>query len=193
MSYLRSPGLWLFVGGLETLFLVHLSEFLYSGYSVSNNFISDLGVGTTPSKVIFTVAVILFGLLAIVTAFLMRARDKSAWIWRFILLSGVGAIGVGVFNEDFIPLVHGVSAFLAFFFGNLAAIFSTRMVRPPVSWVFALLGSIGLAALVLFGTRTDLGLGVGGMERMVFYPAMFWAIGLGAYLMAEENRPAQDH
>jgi hypothetical protein len=25
------------------------------------------------------------------------------------------------------------------------------------------------------------------MERMIFYPAMFWAIGFGAYLLTEEN------
>jgi hypothetical protein len=26
------------------------------------------------------------------------------------------------------------------------------------------------------------------MERMILYPAMFWAVGFGAYLSAEENR-----
>jgi hypothetical protein len=29
------------------------------------------------------------------------------------------------------------------------------------------------------------------MERMILLPAMFWAIGFGAYLLAEENRIGQ--
>jgi hypothetical protein len=45
--------------------------------------------------------------------------------------------------------------------------------------------------LALFAGNTFLGLGAGGMERMIFYPAMFWAIGFGAYLLAEENRIGQ--
>ena len=188
MAILRSPGLWLLVGGLEILFLVHLSELLYPGYSISANYISDLGVGPMPSSAIFTVAVILFGLMALVAAALLRLKNKKSLICLLLALSGIGAIGVGVFNEDYIPLVHRASALMAFLFGNLAALYSYRMVRPPLACVFALLGLIGLSALALYGGRTYLGLGVGGMERMILYPAMFWAIGFGAYLSAEENR-----
>jgi len=54
---LTNPGLWLFLAGLEILFLVHIAEFLYPGYSVSKNYISDLGVGPQPSRAIFTVAI----------------------------------------------------------------------------------------------------------------------------------------
>ena len=75
----------------------------------------------------------------------------------------------------------------AFLFGNLAAVFSYKLVRPPMSSLCVLLGLIGLSALVLTGTGIDLGLGVGGMERMVFYPAMLWALGFGAWLMALES------
>jgi len=187
MAILRSPGLWLLVGGLEMLFLVHLSESLYPGYSITANYISDLGVGPMLSSAIFTVAVILFGLMALLAAALLRQRDRRSFIWLLLALSGIGAIGVGVFNEDY-PLVHRPSALLAFLFGNLAALYSYRMVRPPLACVFALLGLIGLSALALYGGGIYIGLGVGGMERMILYPAMFWAIGFGAYLSAEEDR-----
>lgn len=186
-AVLRSPGLWLIVGALEILFLIHLSEFLYPGYSVSENYISDLGVGPMPSSALFAVAVILFGLSALVAAALFRQRNKKSMIWLFLTLSGVGAIGVGVFNVDSISIVHRGSALLAFLFGNLAALYSYKMVRPPSSYIFAMLGLIGLLALALFGAEIYLGLGVGGMERMILYPAMFWAIGFGAYLLAEER------
>jgi hypothetical membrane protein len=186
-AVLRSPGLWLLVGGLEILFLVHLSESLYPGYSISANYISDLGMGPMLSSAVFTVAVILFGLMALLAAALLRQRDRKSLIWLLLALSGIGAIGVGVFNEDY-SLVHRSSALLAFLFGNLAALYSHKMSRPPLACVFGLLGLIGLSALALYGGGIYIGLGVGGMERMILYPAMFWAIGFGAYLSAEEVR-----
>jgi hypothetical membrane protein len=193
MFNLRSPGSWLLVGGLEMLFMVHLAEFLYPGYSTSQNYISDLGVGPASSRWIFTGAIILFGLMALETAVLLRLRPGKSFVWLFLALSGIGAIGVGVFNENFIPEVHAMFALMAFLFGNLAVIYSRKMVRPPMSYLFVLLGLIGLSALALFAGNTFVGLGAGGMERMIFYPAMFWAIGFGAYLLAEENKLSRVH
>jgi hypothetical membrane protein len=187
----RSPGLWLLVGGLEMLFLVHAAEFLYPGYSTSENYISDLGVGPTPSRWIFTAAIVIFGLMALVTAALLRKESPKPLIWLLLALSGIGAIGVGLFNENFEPSVHGPFALVAFLFGNLAVLYSSKMVRPPLSHLFVLLGLIGLLALILFGSDTYLGLGAGGMERMIFYPAMFWALGFGAYMLAEENEASR--
>ncbi len=185
MTWFRSPGLWLLLAGLETMFLVHLAELMYPGYSVSENFISDLGVGPAAPATVFTIALILFGVLALVAAYLLRDSYKRSWLWLLVALSGIGAIGVAIFNENAAPRAHSVSAFLAFFFGNLAVILSSRLVRAPLSIVLILLGLIGLAALALFGSKTYLGLGPGGMERMIFYPAMFWALCFGGYLMAK--------
>ena len=188
MVNLRSPGLWLLIGGLEMLFLVHLAEFLYPGYSVSQNYISDLGVGPTSARWVFTGAIILFGFMALAAAVFLRQRSKKSLLWPSLALSGIGAIGVGVFNEDYIPAAHALFALMAFLFGNLAVIISYKVVCPPLSWLFVLLGLIGLSALVLLGTSTYLGLGAGGMERIIFYPAMFWALSFGASMTAEENR-----
>lgn len=173
------------------LFMVHLAEFLYPGYSTSQNYISDLGVGPTLSRWIFTGAIILFGLIALVTAALLRLRPGKSHVWSLLALSGIGAIGVGVFNENYIPTVHAFFALLAFLFGNVAVIYSSKMVHPPLSYSFILLGLIGLSALALLAGTTYLGLGAGGMERMIFYPAMFWAISFGTYLMAEENKASR--
>ncbi len=191
MATPRTAGILLFMGGLEMLFLVHLAEFLYPGYSVSQNYISDLGVGPSLSRWIFTAGIIVFGAIALEAALLFRQRLRRSLLWPFLGLTGVGAIGVGVFNED-ITLLHSAFAFVAFLFGNLTVIVSSRMVRRPLSWLFLGLGLLGLSALALFGADAYLGLGAGGMERMIFYPAMFWALGFGAYVMAWEtpSRPA---
>jgi len=179
---LRSPGTWIMAGGIEALTLIHLAEFLYPGYSVSEDYISDLGVGPMPSSAIFALSVILFGIAALIAAALFRMENRKSLLWVFLALSGIGAIGVGVFDIDH-PLVHRPAALLAFLFGNLAAVYSYKMVRPPLSQLFIVLGMMGLSALALFGAEIYLGLGVGGMERMILYPTMLWAVGFGAYLL----------
>jgi hypothetical protein len=41
-----------------------------------------------------------------------------------------------------------------------------------------------LATLGLFESGQYLGLGAGGMERMIAYPALMWGAGFGGYLIA---------
>jgi hypothetical protein len=52
-----------------------------------------------------------------------------------------------------------------------------------------LLGLATLVAMVLFASNTYLGLGAGGMERMIVYPVLLWSIGLGGHMMAIEEKP----
>lgn len=188
MTRIRSPGLWLLSGALLMLVSVHLAEFLYPEYSVSQNYISDLGVGPMPSRGIFTAGIIVFGLVVLISAAMMRQTFPRSSMWFLLAASGVGAIGVGIINEDSFLRVHALFAAMAFLFGNLAAVYSYRMVRPPLSWVFVLLGLIGLSALALTGGEIFLGIGAGGMERMIFYPAMFWILAFGAYLLGLEDK-----
>lgn len=180
----KSPGLMLLLGALELLFFEKLAEILYPGYSVSENVISDLGVGPEPSRSIFTISLIVFGIFVLISAYL-RGSPRSLITILFIL-SGIGAIGVALFNEN-LRGVHLVFAGLAFGMGCLTAIVSSRSIRSPLSLVFATLGVIGLVALVLQGTKTFLGLGVGGMERMIFLPSILWVLAYGVYLVAEEQ------
>lgn len=186
MKFLESPGLWLSAGALEVLFLIHVAEFLYPDYSVSQDYISELGVGPATPRAIFIIALVAFGLLILMAAWLLRERDGDSKLWLLLALSAVGAMGVGVFDMDNFRELHGLSALLAFLFGNVAAIYSGRRANSPVSYLFVLLGFIGLSALVLLIGEIDLGLGLGGIERMVFYPAMFWLLVFGAYTLAED-------
>jgi hypothetical membrane protein len=180
----RSPGLLLVLGSFELLFLELIAEVLYPGYSVSLNYISDLGVGPEPSRTIFTVGIIVFGVFVTTSVYL---RGGPAWeVPILVALSGAGTIGVGVFNENW-GTIHLVFAGLAFGMGSLAALVSSRTVRRPLSVLFASLGVIGLVALGLQASGTFLGLGVGGMERMIYYPAVLWVLIYGVYLMSIEK------
>jgi len=184
---LRSPGIWLFTGSLLMLLMVNLAEFLYPDYSVSKNYISDLGVGPMPSRGIFIAALIIFGLMAIMSSVFMRRSHPDSSIWLLLATSGIGAIGVGLFDENSARGVHGAFAAMAFLSGNFAALWSAKLVHSALKYIFVPLGLLGIAALVLFGLKADLGLGLGGMERMVFYPAMIWSLAYGAYLSGVEG------
>ena len=170
-------------GALQFAFLMLIAEFLYPGYSVSKNYISDLGVGPEPSRAIFTISIIIFGASLLIATYLLWKGGSDKVFPVLLALAGIGSIGVGLFNEiDHTPL-HIVSALLAFGFGGLAAISSSRLSKSPITYVSIFLGLMSLTALILLETHNHLGLGVGGMERMVAYPIIFWAIGFGGYLM----------
>ncbi len=62
-------GLLLFIGVAEFLLLMLIAEAIYPGYSVSRNYISDLGVG--PTAVLFNSSIIIMGLLLVIAAILV--------------------------------------------------------------------------------------------------------------------------
>jgi len=47
---------------------------------------------------------------------------------------------------------------------------------PPFDYVALVLGTVSLVALVLLAIKIYLGLGDGGMERMIAYPIILWIV-----------------
>jgi len=194
---LKTAGSLLFVGGAEFLVAMIVAESLFPGYSVSGNHISDLGAdcsGTVcairqPSADIFDVSVFLLGLAGFVGGYLVfRSRHRTVGV--LAVMAGLGAMGVGVFPETTGSL-HLIVSFVAFFFTGLAAIASYRLFTPPMSYLSVALGVFVLVALALYGSGTYLGLGPGGMERMIAYPAVIWVVGAGANMMGSPPPPAR--
>ena len=56
--------------------------------------------------------------------------------------------------------------------------------KAPFAYFSVLMGMIGLIAFALFISEFFLGLGAGGMERMITYPLLLWVIGFGGNLMS---------
>jgi len=187
MRFIRNPGLWMLSATLLLLFLFQIAEFLYPGYSVSSNTISDMGVGPEPSRTIFSVALIIFGPMVLMSAALFYERDHRSLLWLLVALTGIGALGVAFFNEDDYSQIHYLFSALAFGFANIAAVYSFKLTKAPFSWFAVALGAVGLGGLLLYAFDYYLGLGQGGMERIVFYCAMSWALIYGSYLLAEEG------
>lgn len=179
MNRVHLASLAFSVGVIQFLLLGLLAaEALYPGYSVSKNFISDLGVG--PSAWAFNGSVSLLGLLVLAGSYWLG--EGYGRIFRLLLaLAGIGALGVGLFNERF-GLLHGLFSLIAFLFSGLAALSSYRISPPALRPLHLLLGLLSLLSLLLFQANVDLGLGRGGIERMILYPVLAWGLLLSGQL-----------
>ncbi len=199
MAYPRGKvaGVIFFIAVIQFVLGITIAEALYPGYSVSNNYISDLGIG--PSSMVFNSSVFLLGLLLVTGTYFLRHISDLKTVNTLLFLMALGAMGVGVFTKDF-TAAHGAVALMAFLFSGLSAIASAKVLKKPLSLISIVLGAMTIGALVLFssglitsGSLTSnnlydsnfyLGLGPGGMERMIVYPALIWLAGFSGHLIA---------
>jgi len=172
-------GAFLFVGAAQYLLLITIASARYPGYSLATNAISDLGVG--PTALLFNASTAVFGAFVLIGA-LVGTRALGPRLAATIAVAGICAIGVALFPETS-GAPHSILALLAFVFGAVSALISFRFLRQPLACFAAGLGIISLTALVLELTQHDLGIGKGGMERMVAYPIFIWLLGFGGSLM----------
>src|SRR4030043_1766877 len=203
MSYSRGKvaGVLFFIAVTQFILGLTIAEALYPGYSLADNYISDLGIG--PSAVVFNSSVFLLGLLLLIGTYFLRHSSNFKTVNTLLFLMAIGAMGVGIFTKDF-TVSHGAVSSMAFLFAGLSAIASFKVVQKPLSLISIVLGAMALGALALFscglitsGSLTSniaydsiffLGLGPGGMERIIVYPPLMWLAGFGGYLVAQPER-----
>lgn len=194
----RVAGVLFFVAVTQFILCLAIAEALYPGFSLSDNYISDLGIG--PSSIVFNSSVFLLGLLLVIGTYLLRHISDLKTVNMLLFLMAVGAMGAGVFTKNF-TVAHGAVSSIAFFFSGLSAIASAKVLKKPLSLISIVLGAITIGALVLFssgmitsGSLTSniaydsnfyLGLGPGGMERMIIYPALMWLAGFSEHLTTQ--------
>jgi hypothetical membrane protein len=180
----KIAGLLLVVGGVLCILGIIIAEALYPGYSTSENYISDLGVG--PSALIFNSSIFLLGVLTISCAYFIHKAFNSIPFSMMLAITGIGAMGVGLFTED-AGVLHTVFSLITFLFGGMLVIVSYKFQKPPLSYVSVVLGFVSLVALVLFASGTNLGLGKGGMERLIAYPVLLGAVSFGGHLIGDSK------
>ena len=210
LSNAAKAGVAIFIGAVQFSIALVLSEIAYSLngplstsgsgyttgyiYSVANNYVSDLGANcrttctSVPSAYLFDSSIALLGLLILVGAYYLN----RAYRWRpatiMIALAGVGALGVGLFPET-TGIWHSVFSLIVFLFAGLTALVTARFQKKPMFYFSILLGLFTLVALLLYIPGEYLGLGAGGMERMVVYPVLVWSLAFGGHMMAMEDGP----
>jgi hypothetical membrane protein len=189
----RPGGVLLVFGAAQFIAAMVLVQSRYAGYSLSQNYISDLGGVHSPWALGFDASVILLGVCAIFGVLLIWSafepgRTRLVGL-GFLLIAGIGAIGVGVFPET-TPVLNGgmheiVSdvAFIGSGVGLTVLSFAMKGERWRVARPLTLAcGAVTLVAIVLFSANTYLGIGPGGMERVIVAPVLLFALVEGAHL-----------
>jgi len=188
MKKLSISGSSFFVGGVLWCLGILAAESWYPGYSSRIDYVSDLGIG--PTAIIFDGSDILLGICMVLGAFFLYNHLQKKPLPILLTVSGIGAIGVGVFSIDFQP-AHSIFTLLAITSLALAAIVSYLYTEKPVSIFGFALGALSLVLMIVFfpylglptgSTETFLGMAKGSLERWVIYPIVFWIIGFGTYL-----------
>ena len=187
-NYRKVAGTLVLVGGAQFVLGMLIAEAIYPGYSISQNYISDLGVG--PAASVFNSSVFLLGLMVVGGAYFVHRIFRNRPVTTLLVLSGIGAMGVGIFPEDS-PVMHEIVSDVAFIFGGLAPIAACKLQKKPLNYLSIAMGLLSLCALILLsaqysfglGEQYFLGLGPGGMERMIVYPILLWETAFGGYLI----------
>ena len=187
----KIAGTLLLIGSIQFVIALVISEAIYPNYSVSANYISDLGVWGKPSAVVFNPSIVLLGSLNLVSSYLIKKQFKLGKVAYLFALAAIGTLIVGLFPENTFlvngfPVIHGIAALLAFVMGGSAAVAAYKYTKSPFKIISVILGAATLIAFVLFVTTGNLGylgIGVGGMERMITYPTLLWIMSLGGYLL----------
>lgn len=174
-------------------------------YSWGTNLISDLGNTAcgpysgrfvcSPLAGLMNASFIMLGITMAAGALLIyqEFRESRASLAGFSLmaLAGIGTIFVGAFPENTISFMHNLGAFLALVVGNISlvvlALALKRVRRSFRAYTFAS-GVVTLVAFSLFYSGTNLGLGQGGMERLVSYPQTLWLTLFGLYMTGTRVR-----
>jgi hypothetical membrane protein len=184
-----SAGLIIFVGSVQWLMMILISENFQPGYNSSLHYVSSLGVGTT--ALAYNLSIIVFGLSLVVSSIILYKTLGVKLLTSLLLITGIFIIGVGVFPEDSRPM-HGYVTAFAFIFAVSLPIVSFKMLNHPFSYISIVIGLVTLALLIFFfpylglpaeSTTTILGLAKGTMERLVIYPLLIWMISFSVSLL----------
>jgi hypothetical membrane protein len=210
MAPFRRPrlGAVLYVSSIQYFLVQLIAARRWSPpYSLSRNTISDLGntaCGNYGGRLVCSPLHGLMNASFVVLGVAMVAG--SALIWRgcgrvagwgaaaglaLMGVSGAGVVLVGLFPENSVPALHGTGAGLSFVLGNAGIIVLGGAVRlPPGLRAYSFASGAGaLAALGCFVSGRYLGLGEGGLERIVAYPQTAWLIVIGLYLLCASRAP----
>lgn len=173
-------------------------------YSWTSNYISDLGLTScsqsvcSPDHAVMNAGFAALGIVVSLGSWLLRDQLFSGRLGRaalsLMLLSGVGDVLVGLFpgsvetQASGSNLLHVVGAVLSIGGGNAGilvcgiALARARRTRLVAGYSVCS-GVVGLVALGLFAQEIDLGLGIGGIERVAAYPIVIWMVLLGADIL----------
>lgn len=186
-------GSFFLIGGIQWFLGLLAAESWYDGYSSRIDYVSDLGIG--PTALIYNLSVFILGAFTVVGAFFLYSSQERKLLPALLTISGIGAMGVGVFPGYLQPM-HSISTLLAILFGAFGAIASYTYQKKPMSIIAVVLGMMSFVLSMVFipylglptgSTVTFLGMAKGSLERWAIYPILAWIIGFGSYLIGSAD------
>jgi len=200
---LIGPAIWML--SIQYFVIQIIAGLAYkTTYSLRFNTISDLGnsvCGTysgryvcSPLHSLMDASFILLGVTMASGSLLIYQefkRDSATLVgFSFLAIAGFGTLLVGLFPENTVSALHVLGASLPFLLGNVALIIlSVSLAIPRLLRYYTFIsGVLALIALAFFYSQHYLGLGIGGMERLVAYPQTFWLIAFGLYISSSHIR-----
>jgi hypothetical membrane protein len=106
-------------------------------------------------------------------------------------VSGLGGPLAGIFPANVNLEAHVFGSILNFFSASVGILLLGIGARKQSRWLAAWSIALGLTTIVglaLYQNHLFLEIGPGGMERLIGYPSVIWAIGLGAALLISARR-----
>jgi hypothetical membrane protein len=187
----------------------------YAGpYSLRDNYISDLGNTAcgpfavphgvpmqvcSPEHAVMNASFVVIGILTLVGAVLLRPywpagrlATTGVALW---VLAGLGKIVVGLVPENADTGLHLLGAF-NIPVGSVAILLLSLAVRraaPALAAFGVVVAVLGLVGTVLstagqFAPALQVGLGVGGAERLAGWPGNLWMLVVGVLALAARPR-----
>ena len=162
-----------------------------------------------PASIIYVLSLVALSVFSIEAAWLFRRTFRAERFWKIFFVFAASLIAIAASYVPYyvyegqqisapvsnVPtallaggLVHDAASGLAFFFGGLSAINSRKLVSKPLDTLFTVAGAVAIAAAGLSGIGVNLGLGSGGVERIVAYPILVWALAFSGSLIGATSQ-----
>jgi hypothetical membrane protein len=190
----RPGASMLLVGSSQFIVAMIVVQLKFPGYSDFSNAISDLGGPNSPDAIVFNISIRVLGALGVLATILIRSTFPARWSARlgllFLVIASLGAFLVGTFPEGSTwPFagIHSAVSLVTFLGSGLALLTLSLGMLRDTRWdgyrfYTFLSGLVTLVALGLFASSVYVGLGLGGMERLVVAPILLWALVVGVHL-----------
>ena len=186
---LTRSGLLLFLAGFLIFMGIITGEIFYStDFSTRDNYINELASEIDEatdfrhvSASVFNYTMLVAGLMIMAGTWFVNKIFKKYLLTIPMVLFGAGLMSFGIFPVQILQ-THNIFALVVFICGAMSAIVSFKIVNTPLRYIFGCFGIIVLTFLIFQKFFIQM-LGVGGAERWLFYPVVFWITGMGAYLL----------
>lgn len=174
-------------------------------YNWATNLISDLGNTAcgpyadrfvcSPQHSFMNASFVVLGITMAIGSLLIyeRLQKSRAALIGFVMmgLGGLGTILVGLFPENTVSYMHAGGAIFGLLVSNISLVvlaFALKQLQTSFRIYTFISGTVSLTAFALFTLGINLGLGQGGIERVISYPQITWMILLGLYLVIHKEK-----